>query len=149
MLKSTKGSAMLGAVIACMVIAVFATLLLEWHRVYTVKENIDRELSRAVNLAIDLSMDDTSRGYHSSKINADNARNEFYSYLENDMNLGGSLRDPNDEFGLVIENLDIQSNPPSISVIGHVELKAGYFSMMPKVNIPVKAKSRNRRTDDG
>ena len=149
MLKSTKGSAMLGAVIACMVIAVFATLLLEWHRVYTVKENMDRELSRAVNLAIDLSMDDTARGYHSSKIDTQIARNEFYSYLENDMNLGGALSGPNDEFRLFIESLDIQPDPPSISVTGHIELKAGYFSIMPKINIPVKAKSRNRRTDDG
>lgn len=154
MFKRNKGSAMPMLLVACMVIAMISAILFENQNMYTVKENIDRELARAANIAVDLAMDDSARRYHISRIDKDKAQDEFYNYLYDFMELSPSLEHKTGmKYRLVLTKVDIEPEEPLgpyLSVQGYVEIAPMYMeSMLPgfKMQIPIKAKSRNKRMD--
>ena len=151
-LKNNKGTSGVGVILVCLIIGLASVMIIEIFRYYTIKDSIDKELSRAVNMAIDTSMDDEKRKLHISSIDTDIAVQEFYTYLQNELKLDDELKynDSNLKYQLHLNNINIQADPPKFEVEGTVILKPDLFSdLIPyDIEIPVKAKARNQRMDE-
>ena len=152
--KSEQGNTTLGYMLASVALLGVVLLLLEFYKVYTVKQNIDIELSRAVNIALDLSMMDIYRRDHVLVLDEGVARDSFFSYLHTELNLDGNLvyRDEGGKeiFELDIETLFIQGEPPIISMRGSIVFRPTYFGNMylGHIRFPVRAGSHNKRILD-
>lgn len=149
---SNKGSAGVFMLLFMCVFIIAIGAVFQWQQVNTVKENLDRELSRAVNIAIDLSMLDKYRMDHISRIDKDTALNEFYLYLLDELQLDSDMKRYNEGqlvYQLVIDNTQISESPPEFSVEGRVIMKPLFFKDIIELDfeIPVKAKARNQRLE--
>ena len=122
----------------------------EFYHIFTVKEYIDTELSRALNIATDYAMLDEYRIQHISMIHIPTATAEFESYLHNEMKLNSSnerVEDGKVKYKLIIQNTNIKNSPASYQVSGVVRMKPILLSSLVPVDIdiPFKARARNQR----
>lgn len=151
LLDSEKGSFGLNLVIIMLIAGMLIILTLEWLNMNNIKEKMDNDLKRAVNIAIESSMIDEYRRDHISRIDQSIALAEFYNYLYEDLCLDHSLtyRKEGIEFQLIINEINLQEEPPEFEIIGVVELTPMFVGdMIPvKIPIPVKAKARNQRIE--
>lgn len=150
--KSNKGAAGAFMLLFTFVFVIAIGAVFQWQQVNTVKENVDRELSRAVNISVDLSMLDKYRMDHISRIDKDTALNEFYLYLVDELQLDADMKRYNEGqlvYQLVIDDTHISESPPEFSVQGRVILEPLFFRDLIGMNfeIPVKAKARNQRLE--
>ena len=152
LISNNKGTSAVGVILACIIIVFGTVLILEVFRYYSVKDSMDKELSRAVNIAIDIAMDDNKRKIHVSSIDEDIAAQEFYSYLIDELKLDDELiyDDGKLKYQLRLDNVNIQSDPPKFEVEGMIILRPEFFTdFIPfNIEIPVKAKARNQRMDE-
>lgn len=133
-----------------MAFIIITTVTVEFYHIFTVKEYIDTELSRALNIATDYAMLDEYRMEHISMIHIPTATAEFESYLHNEMKLNSlneRVEDGKVKYKLIIQNTDIQSSPASYQVSGIVRMKPILLSSLVPIDIdiPFKARARNQR----
>ena len=151
--KNENGMTTLNYLFMSLVIFGVILLLFEFYRIYTIKQNVDIELSRAVNTAVDLSMMDIYRRDHVSELDAGLASDSFHSYLNNELMLDRNLiyhdDSGNEIFELDIEELSIQKSPPLIKVQGRITFRPTYFGniYLDYIHFPVKAASHNKRME--
>ena len=132
------------------VFIIITVVTVEFYHIFTVKEYIDTELSRALNIATDYAMLDEYRMEHISMIHIPTAVSEFESYLHNEMQLNSSnerIEGGEVKYKLIINNTDIVSSPASYQVSGVVRIKPVLLSSLVPIDIdiPFKAKARNQR----
>ncbi|MDO5577196.1 MAG: hypothetical protein Q4F84_08960 [Fibrobacter sp.] len=149
-MRRKKGFSNVFFILFLFVFAVVTSLTVEFYHIYTVKEYIDTELSRALNIATDYAMLDEYRMEHISMIDIPTAKNEFNSYLHSEMKLNGSNeRVENGEvvYTLVIKKLTAENDPVKFEAVGVVRTKPVLLSSLVPVNIdiPFKVKARNQR----
>ena len=143
----------MGYLLASLLIFCIILLLLEFYRIHTIKQGVDIELSRTVNIALDLSMMDLYRRDRQLELDVAVAREQVFSYLHTELELDGNLRyydgSGNEVFELVIDELYILGSPPTIRLSGGVYIRPTYFGNMylNMVRFPVKVASQNKRID--
>ena len=143
----------LGNVFFVLFIFVFVlvtAITVEFYHIFTVKEYIDTELSRAVNIATDYAMLDEYRMEHISMIHIPTAEAEFNSYLHNEMQLNGSnerIENGKNVYTLYINKTVIENDPVVFEVSGVIKTKPILLSALVPVDIeiPFKVKARNQR----
>ena len=151
--RSESGMATFGFLFASFLALGVFLLLFEFYRIYTIVQNVDIELSRAVNIAVDLSMMDEYRRDRELVLDVDKAYESFYSYLHSELKLDGNhvFHDKNGKavFRLEISDLAILAAPPGIRARAHIELRPTYFGnfYLDSMRFPVGAASQNRRID--
>lgn len=149
-MKLKSGSVNVFYVMFICVFIIITVVTVEFYYMFTVKEHIDTELSRALNIATDSAMLDEYRMEHISMIDIPTAINEFDSYLHNEMNLNSSnerVEGGKVKYKLVITNTQIEQSPAVFKVSGYVRVKPVLLSnLVPiDIDIPFKAKARNQR----
>ena len=132
------------------VFCIITVLTVEYYRIYTVKEYIDDEMSRAVNIAVDTAMLDEYRQVHVSFINIDTAKKTFNDYLYNEMQLNSANeRFDNGKFQyrLIIEDTVIEESPAKYTVKGTLQMRPILLEKLVPIDIdiPFKQTSRNQR----
>lgn len=132
------------------VFVIITVVTVEFYHIFTVKEYIDTELSRALNIATDSAMLDEYRMEHISMIHIPTAINEFESYLYNEMQLNSSnerIEDGKVKYKLIISDTDVTSSPASYRVSGVVRMKPVLLSTLVPIDIdiPFNVKARNQR----
>lgn len=126
------------------------TITVEFYHIFTVKEYIDTELSRAVNIAVDSAMLDEYRMEHISMIHIPTAKDTFQSYLHTEMELNASnerIENGKTVYKLLIGDTVIENNPVVFTVSGVVRIKPVLLSnLVPvEIDIPFKVRARNQR----
>lgn len=149
-MKSKTGSVNVFFILFIFVFIIITVVTVEFYYMFTVKEHIDTELSRALNIATDSAMLDEYRMEHISMIDIPTAVNEFDSYLHNEMKLNGSnerVEGGKVKYRLVITDTKIKQSPAAYQVSGYVRVKPVLLSNLAPVDIdiPFKAKARNQR----
>ena len=76
-----------GFVVFVFVFAIVATLSIEYYRIFSFKESVETDISRALNISVDIAMQDINRIQHKSIMDTDIARIEFKKYLKDNMGL--------------------------------------------------------------
>lgn len=145
-----KGFSNVFFILFLFVFAVVTSLTVEFYHIFTVKEYIDTELSRALNIATDYAMLDEYRMEHISMIDIPTAKNEFNSYLHSEMKLNSSnerIKNGEVVYTLVIKKLTAENDPVKFEAVGVVRTKPVLLSSLVPVNIdiPFKVKARNQR----
>lgn len=151
-IKNNKGAAGVFVLFFVFVFILAFGAIMQWMQANTIKENVDRELRRAVNISIDLSMRDEYRSDHISRINVDIAKEVFYLYLLDELQLDVDMNRYTEgklEYQLVLDDLSVSESPPEFSVEGRVIVDPLFFKDLigVKLEIPVKAKARNQRLE--
>jgi len=131
-------------------------IVFEFKNVLTVKSVVSRELGRAANIGIITAMDDNYRKDGFSKIDGGVARDAFYDYAVEALELDGSLRHKSGplEYRMDMDAL-VMDRPPEIVVEAVIYLKPiflqgaieKYIGDALLFEIPINVKSRNQRLD--
>lgn len=149
-MRRKNASANVFFILFVIVFIMITVITVEFYHIFTVKEYIDTELSRALNIATDYAMLDEYRMEHISMIDIPTAVSEFESYLHNEMQLNSSnerIEDGKIKYKLIIQNTDIQSSPASYQVSGVVRMKLILLSALVPIDIdiPFNVRARNQR----
>lgn len=150
--KSKKGMVFsLWLILISMFIIFGALSYYEYSNVITTGDKINKHLDRATNGAVRKAMLYNYRQDHISKIDTDIAMQEFYDYFVSIVGMNSNMSFERDavEYTLMINNINLQSEPPVFEVIGTLEISPLYLkNIVPiKIDIPVKGKARNLRFD--
>lgn len=151
-----KKSAFSGIGFICFIFifGIITFITMEYYHIFTVKESIDTEISRALNISVDTAMQDIDWIQHNSVMNTDIAESEFEKYLKNDMGLNNNYEkyDANGEFQyqIIIDSENVQRSPAKYTVSGRIRLQpVTVRSILPnRFDIPFSQSSRNTRYDD-
>lgn len=132
------------------VFIIVTSISVEWYRIFTLKEYIDTEMSRALNIAVDSAMLDEYRMEHISKIDLAVAKSEFKSYLSTEMKLNSSnerLEKGKVIYKLIITKEVLDESPAKYEVTGIIRTKPVILGNLVSldIDIPFKQTSRNQR----
>ena len=128
-------------------------LISEFYYAFGVRDTLEIELTRAVNIAVDLAMSDIHRQDRLSELDADIAYTRFYEYLYNDMRLSSRLeaRSPGGSriYSLEITDLFINASPPEIRAITAVSVQPLFLEHISPIqlNFKIRVNSTNRRKE--
>lgn len=154
LLNDRRGSAAPG-----MIIFLFAFILLlgasmEYNRIHTIRNHVEKELSRAANLSVESAMLDEYRKDGLSRIDAGDAQVAFADYLHVNMHLNASnalVVDAKTEYRLVFSSITITEEPPRMIIEGTVLIPPSVFNDSLEDGfefiIPFRIASRNQRLD--
>lgn len=146
----------IGFVVFVFVFVIVTALSIEYFRIFSLKESIETDISRALNISVDIAMQDINRIQHKSIMNTDTARVEFEKYLKDDMGLNSfnEKYDGNGNFmyRLIIEEEQVQRTPAKYIVKGNIRMQPiiirNFFPDGYTFDIPFAQESRNTRYDD-
>lgn len=145
-----------GFVVFVFVFAIVATLSIEYYRIFSFKESVETDISRALNISVDIAMQDINRIQHKSIMDTDIARIEFKKYLKDNMGLN-SFNEKYDNNGkfmyrLIIEDEQVQRSPAKYISRGKIRMQPiitrKFFPDGYTFDLPFKQESRNTRYDD-
>lgn len=154
LLKDRRGSAAPGMILFLFAFILVVSTATEYNRVHTIRNNIEKELSRAVNIAVESAMLDEYRKDGLSRIDPSAAQAAFGDYLHGDMLLNASnalVIDGKTEYRLTFSSITVNEELPRMNIEGTViippsvfidSLDDGFAYM-----ITFKIASRNQRLD--
>ena len=149
----SSGAAGLGAMLMFAAAIISFLLVCEFYYVFSVKQSIDTELSRAANIAVDMAMSDAHRQDRLSEMDAGAAYDSFLDYLYNDMSLTSRLEARSQKgeviYSLEMKSVEIESSPPGLRATATVTLRPAFIGRAIPVPIrfSVRCSSANRRKD--
>ena len=152
-MNGSSGSATVSAMLLFAAVMAIFLLVCEFVYAFTLKQSLDEELTRAVNIAVDLAISDAYRQDRQSELDSAAAYDHFYEYLQYDMNLSSFLeaRRPGGGriYRLEIKAIDIKQSPPSMRVIAYAVFEPAFFGKLVPVTVrlTVRGNSLNRRKD--
>jgi len=149
-IKRKRGGTSVFFVLFIFVFIIVTTITVEFYHAFTLKEYIDTEMSRALNIATDYAMIDEYRMEHISMIDMPTAKSEFNSYLHTEMKLNSSnerIENGKVMYKLIINTTTVENNPVKFEVSGIVRTKPVLLANLVPINvdIPFKVKARNQR----
>ncbi len=154
LLKDKRGEAELGMIVFLIVFIVIVSVTMEINRVHTIRNHVEKELSRAANLSVEIAMLDDYRQDGISKIDAAAAQAALSDYLHGDMRLNASnalVVDGKTEYRLSITGITVNEEPPRINIQGTIVIPVSVFNDYLddgiSFTIPYKIASRNQRLD--
>ncbi len=145
-----------GFVVFVFLFAIVATLSIEYYRIFSFKESVETDISRALNISVDIAMQDINRIQHKSIMDTDIARIEFKKYLKDNMGLN-SFNEKYDNNGkfmyrLIIEDEQVQRSPAKYILRGKIRMQPiiirKFFPDGYTFDLPFKQESKNTRYDD-
>ena len=135
----------IGFILAIFMFGIALFITMEYYHIFTTKESVDIDVSRALNISVDLAMQDIDWIQHNSVMDTTKAEKEFKSYLINDMGLNSNYEkyDSNGEFlyQIIIDETKIQRT---------IRMKpVTVRSVLPETfDVPFSEESKNTRYDD-
>lgn len=128
----------------------FIVTIGEFYRIHLLQQDIEYQLQRSVNCAVEYSMGDSYRQDKIVNLNVDLAKLEFYKYLSEDVGLDSSHRKFKDgklKYRLYFTSIGGTSNPAVLTVKGRVEADSLFDFLSGKIKIPFSISSTNYRLD--
>lgn len=144
----------IGFVCFVFVFFIVTFITMEYYHIFTVKESVETDVSRALNVAVEFAMLDLDRTTHESVMNTDIAEQEFEKYLKEDMGLNRSYEKYDTEgdfqYQIIIDSENIQRSPAKYTISGKIKMQpVTVRNILPsRFDIPFSASSRNTRMDD-
>jgi hypothetical protein len=150
LIKDTRGYSNVFLLFFVFIFLIITTITIEIYHVYTLKEHIDTEISRGLNIATDTAMLDEYRMSHISKIDFTIAQDTFNDYLHDEMKLNNNMtRIENGKitYELIIQNVKLENEPVKYEVQGVIKTRPILIGKLTSIDIeiPFKVKARNQR----
>lgn len=122
----------------------------EFFRIYMLQQDIEYQLQRSVNCAVEFAMGDSYRQDKIINLNVSLAESEFYTYLRDDVGLDSShrkLKDGKLVYRLYFTEVSGISSPAEFSVKGYAQAESIFSFLTNDIKIPFKISSTNFRVD--
>ena len=141
---------MVPTMIIVFVLVTFSTVIGEFYRIYILQQDIEYQLQRSVNCAVEYAMGDSYRQDKIVNLDVALAKSEFYKYLCTDVGLDSENKKQKN--GVIVYKLNFSSvsgtsNPAVFTVKGTAEANSLYSFLVGKVEIPFQVSSTNYRID--
>lgn len=144
----------IGFILAMFIFFIVLFITTEYYNIFTIKESVDMDISRALDVSVNLAVKDIDWIKHNSVMDTEKAKDEFQKYLLNDMNLNSRYEKYSDDGELVyqifIDDMTLQKTPAKFEVSGRIRMKPVTLrSVLPEsFDVPFSAESKNTRYDD-
>ena len=149
----SAGSAGTGVLLLFAVALTSFLIICEFFFAFSVRDNLEAELTRAANIAVDMAMSDAYRQDRLSELDADAAYTQFYDYLYNEMRLptrlGTHASGVGGYYSLEITELVINPSLPGVRATASVSLQPLFLGRIVPITIRfnIRVSSVNRRKD--
>ena len=132
-------------------IIMFSVTIGEYYRIHILEEEIEYQLQRSVNCAVEYAMGDAYRQDKIINLDVTEAKRQFLIYILNDTGLDTSYRkikNGKTEYRLHFTAINGSSNPAILSVTGYAEAYSWFTFLSGKmIKIPFSISSTNFRLD--
>lgn len=148
--KNSHGSMYLMTLGIVVFMLFISIIVIEILRVNSIQNNLEYELQRAINIAVEEAMYDTYRQDKLGRLDVARAKIIFYDYLKNDLMLNAELEKYKDDdkiYFLEINSLNATDNPAKLQVKGTAKIKSVFTFLQTEIEVPFSISSRNRRLD--
>lgn len=150
--KSKKrADGMIFTMIIVFFVIVFSVTIGEYFRVHLLQQDIEYQLQRSVNCAVEYAMGDAYRQDKITNLNILEAKRQFFIYITEDTGLDSSYRKIKNGkivYRLHLTDISGKSNPAVFTVKGYAEANSPFaFLSGKKIIIPFEISSTNFRMD--
>ena len=128
----------------------FCVTIGEFYRIHLLQQDIEYQLQRSVNCAVEFAMGDSYRQDKIINLDVDLAKTEFYKYLSDDVGLDSFLRKYEGgklKYRLYLTSVTGTSDPAVFTVKGRLEADSLFDFLSGKIKIPFSISSTNYRLD--
>ena len=142
-----------GLILTMIIVFVVTTMSVtigEFYRIHLLQQDIEYQLQRTVNCAVEYAMGDSYRQDKIVNLNVSEARREFYTYLQDDVGLDSRHRKYKDgklTYRLYFSSVDGTSNPAVLTAKGEAEASSLFAFLTGDITIPFEISSTNYRVD--
>lgn len=142
-----------GMILIMIIVFVLVTLTVtvgEFYRIHLLQQDIEYNLQRSVNCAVEYSMGDSYRQDKIVNLDVNEAKRQFYTYLIEDVGLDSRHRKYKNgklSYRLYFSSVDGTSNPAVLSVKGEAEASSLFAFLTGGITIPFEISSTNYRLD--
>ena len=142
-----------GILLTMIIVFVVVTLSVtvgEFYRIHLLQQDIEYQLQRTVNCAVEYSMGDSYRQDKIVNLDVSEAKREFYTYLQDDVGLDSRHRKYKDgklTYRLYFSSVDGTSNPAVLTVKGEAEATSLFSFLTGGISITFEISSTNYRVD--
>lgn len=148
-LKKRGDGTILTMIIVFMVVSMSVTVG-EYYRIHMLQQDVEYQLQRSVNCAVEYAMGDSYRQDKIVNLNVNEAKIQFRKYIVEDTGLDDELRKykgGREQYMLHISSLTGTSNPATFTVKGYAEADTLFSFLTQKIKIPFNISSTNYRLD--
>ena len=140
-------------IVFLLIFLVVLSVTVEFGRAVFVKDHVEQDLNRALNIAVAMSMKDEYRRDHISSIDTAVADTAFQEYLHDEMALNASLQHVMDgqlQYAITIRTLSIEETPPRMTLTATLHIPNQMLTDLVNVqlDLPLTISSRNQRIED-
>ena len=128
----------------------FIVTIGEFYRIHLLQQDVEYQLQRSVNCAVEFAMGDSYRQDKIVNLDVDLAKKEFYKYLSEDVGLDSNHRKYKDgklKYRLYFTSVVGTSSPAELTVKGKAEADSLFAFLSGKIKIPFSISSTNYRVD--
>lgn len=142
-----------GTILTMIIVFVLVTVTVtvgEYYRIHMLQQDIEYQIQRSVNCAVEYAMGDTYRQDKIINLNVSEAKTQFNKYVKDDIGLDVHLQKIKSgrvEYKLHITKLDGTSKPAVFTAEGYAEADTLFSFLVGKIKIPFRISSTNFRTD--
>lgn len=142
-----------GMILTMIIVFVLVTLSVtvgEFYRIHLLQQEIEYQLQRTVNCAVEYSMGDSYRQDRITNLDVATAKRQFYIYLQDDVGLDSRHRRYKNgklNYQLYFSKVDGTSNPAVLTVRGEAETSSLFAFLTGGIKIPFEISSTNYRVD--
>ena len=109
----------IGFIAAIFIFGIALFITMEYYHIFTVKESVETDISRALNISVTMAVQDMDWVQHNSVMDTEKAQREFKTYLTEDMKLNNDYEkyadDGSFQYQIIIDKSDIQKSPAKYS----------------------------------
>ena len=149
-MNKKKCSGTIHTMILVFFLITFIVTIGEFYRIHLLQQEVEYQLQRSVNCAVEYAMGDTYRQEKIINLDVTLAKQEFYKYLSEDVGLDSSHRKYQDgklKYRLYFTSVGGTSNPAVLTASGRVEADSLFAFLTSKIRIPFRISSTNYRLD--
>lgn len=142
-----------GIILTMIIVFVLVTLTVvvgEFYRIHLLQQDIEYQLQRTVNCAVEYAMGDSYRQDKIVNLNVKDAKRQFYTYLQEDVGLDSRHRKYKNgklSYRLYFSSVDGTSNPAVLTAKGEAEASSLFAFLTGNIKIPFEISSTNYRVD--
>lgn len=128
----------------------FTVTIGEYYRIHMLQQDIEYQLQRSVNCAVEYAMGDSFRQDKIVNLNVSDAKREFYQYLREDVGLDArycKYKNGQLSYRLHFSEVTGTSNPAVLVVKGEATAKSLFAFLIGDIKIPFEISSTNYRVD--
>ena len=150
LMRKKRGEGTLLTMILVFVVISITVTVGEYFRIHMLQQDIDYQLQRSVNCAVEYAMGDSYRQDKIINLNVAEAKTQFDKYITDNTGLDSSLRKmkgTREAYKLYISSKSGTSNPAVFTVKGYAEADSLFSFLIGKIVIPFEISSTNYRLD--